>query len=137
MSWKPAAHFAEGATADVALTTTAAGHTPDHVAIASGRTALLWKLTATCCMQIFFYDGSRMSWEQATQFAEGAIADVAWTTPAAGHAPEYVATASGRTASVWKLAGSADKLQVRCPALLKPLCVNSQAQTAIASALGA
>ena len=33
MSWKPAAHFAEGATANVALTTTAAGHTPEHVAI--------------------------------------------------------------------------------------------------------
>lgn len=68
--------------------------------------------------KIFFYDGSRMSWEQATQFAEGAIADVAWTTPAAGHAPEYVATASGRTASVWKLAGSADKLQASKDAAL-------------------
>ena len=117
ISWEPAAQFAEGATADVAWISPAAGHAPEHVAIASGRIALVWKLTATCYMQVFFYDGSRKSWEPAAQFAEGAIADVAWTTPAAGHAPEYVATASGRTASVWKLAGSADKLQVRCPAL--------------------
>ena len=48
----------------------------------------------------------------APQFAEGTITDMAWATPAAGQAPEYIATASGSTASVWKLAGSADKLQV-------------------------
>ena len=37
---------------------------------------------------------------------------MSWTTPAAGHAPEYVAITAGRTASVWRLEGSADQLQV-------------------------
>ncbi len=71
---------------------------------------------------MFLYNGSHMSWEPAAQFAEGAIADVAWTALAAGHAPEYVAIASGRTATVWKLAGSADNLQVHCPALPESPC---------------
>ena len=63
-------------------------------------------------MQVSYYDGQHRGWHLAAQFGEGALTDVSWTTPAAGHAPEYVAIAAGRTASVWKLEGSADQLQV-------------------------
>ncbi len=62
--------------------------------------------------QVYSYESSSRSWEEAARFGEGAIADVAWVTPAAGQAPEHVATASGSTVSVWKLAGPADHLQV-------------------------
>lgn len=62
--------------------------------------------------QVFIYVSRHMSWEVAAEFAEGHITDVAWAVPAGGQAPEFVATASGRTASVWKLAGAAEQLQV-------------------------
>ena len=62
--------------------------------------------------QVYSYDSKHRSWEMAAHFAEATITDVAWATPAAGQAPEYVATASRNTASVWKLAGPADRLQV-------------------------